>query len=179
MSLVWILLILLPIGLIAVLLVTPIDIKINSDKDEFCSGRYGLIRIGVTTGKEDIVTVIVTAPFLRFTVYPREKTDNRKESGKSVTGRNKRSARSKIDRIKLLINIAWEVICKFKIRRFYLDIDTGNVISNAYLFPLFYMVGNKPRMELNVNYNNNFCLVLDARNNLLNIIIVIIRTLLK
>jgi len=176
---VWIILILILVSLTIILLVTPIDISINSDEVEFVRGRYGLVRIGVKKNSEDFIAVVLSVPFARFTVYPREKKEKKKEPGKSDAGNNKRSVRSKFDRIKLLTNIGCEVITRFKIRRFYLDIDTGNVISNAYLFPLFFMVGNKPHMELNVNYNNNFYLVLDARNNLLNIIIVIIRNLFK
>ena len=175
----WIILILILVSLTVILLVTPIDISINSDEVEFVRGRYGLVRIGVKKDSEDFIAVVLSVPFARFTVYPREKKEKKKEPGKSDPEHKKRSVRSKLERIKLLINIAWEVICKSRIRRFYLDIDTGNVISNAYLFPLFFLAGNNQRMELNINYTNNFCLVLDARNNLLNIIIVTIRNFFK
>jgi hypothetical protein len=167
------------VSLTVILLVTPIDISINSDEEEFIRGRYGLVRIGVKKNSEDFVAVVLSVPFARFTVYPREKKEKKKEPGKTDPERKQRSVRSKLEHIKLLINIVWEVMCKFRIKRFHLDIDTGNVISNAYLFPLFFLAGNKPQMELHINYTNNFCLVFDARNNLLNIIIVIIRNFFK
>ena len=73
----------------------------------------------------------------------------------------------------------WQIITGFKVSRFWLDIDTSNVILNANLYPLFVCASQHPDIDLNINYSGNFGIVLDAKNNLFRIITVIIRNLFK
>ncbi|MEZ5147239.1 MAG: hypothetical protein R2759_09190 [Bacteroidales bacterium] len=39
----------------------------------------------------------------------------------------------------------------FKLKKFSLNIDTGNVLTNAYLFPVFAVFGGR-KYQLSVNY---------------------------
>ena len=60
------------------------------------------------------------------------------------------------NRLKFLIQVAWQAIKKSKLRKLYLDLDTSNVIINANLFPVFELMNDRPRINLNINYSGNF-----------------------
>ncbi|MBC8489315.1 MAG: hypothetical protein H8D45_25105 [Bacteroidetes bacterium] len=66
----------------------------------------------------------------------------------------------------------------FKLRRFNLNIDTDDVILNAFLIPVFTFV-NRKNIWLNINYNGELSLILLVENRVINILLVMIRTFLK
>ncbi len=74
------------------------------------------------------------------------------------------------NRLKFLINVAWQSVKKSKLRILYLDLDTRNVIINANLYPVFELMNERPGINLNINYAGNFALVLDVENNLWNVV---------
>ncbi len=74
------------------------------------------------------------------------------------------------NRLKFLINVAWQSVKKSKLRILYLDLDTRNVIINANLYPVFELMSKRPGINLNINYAGNFALVLDVENNLWNVV---------
>jgi hypothetical protein len=157
----------------------PIHLKINSDEDEFIKARFGFIAVAVALDGEHGVSVMLSMPFLRFRVYPSVKKKIKEKTKKSNTQKKAVSIQSKLKQTKLLIKIIWHTMGKFNVKRFYLDLDTRDIMLNSYLFPVFYMISEKPHIDLNINYTGNFHLVLDTRNNLLNIVLIIIRNLFK
>ena len=60
-----------------------------------------------------------------------------------------------------------------------MDLDTSNVIINANLYPVFELINERPRINLNINYSGNFALTLDVQNNLWNVVRVLIWNLIK
>jgi len=60
-----------------------------------------------------------------------------------------------------------------------MDLDTSNVIINANLYPVFELMNERPRINLNVNYAGNFALSLDVQNNLWILFRILIWNLLK
>jgi hypothetical protein len=175
----WIIIILIIFALIALLLVTPLHIIINSEEDEFLRAKYGLVRAGVRQDDENLISVRISVPGAGVTFYPLKKRKTKGDADKEERRRKSPSGRSPWNRIKMMTGTVWQIITGFKVSRFWLDIDTSSVILNANLYPLFVCASHHPDIDLNINYSGNFGIVLDAKNNLFRIITVIIRNLFK
>lgn len=176
---VWIIIILTLAVLIALALLTPIHIIINSEEDEFLRAKYGIVKAGIRKDDEEMIAVRIAVPGAGYTFFPLKKKEKREVTGKDKKKDKRPSKRSAWSRIKMFSEIIWQIIAGFKVNRFYLDIDTSNVILNANLYPLFVYASTCPHIELNINYRGDFRICLDVRNNLLNIISAIIRNLFK
>lgn len=172
----WIIIILTFTVLIILLLLTPIHIIINSEEDEFLRAKYGIVKAGIRKDDEEVIAVRISVPGAGYTFFPMKRKEGKEVTENKEGSPSKRSAWS---RIKMFSEIIWQIIAGFKVNRFYLDIDTSNVILNANLYPLFVYASTCPHIELNINYRGDFRICLDVRNNLLNIISAIIRNLFK
>ncbi|MGI9546853.1 MAG: hypothetical protein ACR2MM_06440 [Flavobacteriaceae bacterium] len=143
----WIALILLLVGLLVYLLYLPIDIVISTSGNQYYA-RIGVLgRARVEADDNYILRIQLKTMFLRFYYYPLKKRVKKKKARKAVAKRYKFKWAH--------LNIAIRVIKSFDVKRFVLDMDTGNCITNAKLFPLFaflnYSSGDTP-----VNYSINF-----------------------
>jgi hypothetical protein len=175
----WLIIILTLAALLALLLVTPLHIIINSEDDEFLRAKYGWVRAGVRQDDENLLSVRISVPGAGHTFYPLKKKEKKEEADKGKRRKKSSSRRYQWSRIKIMTRTVWQIITGFKVSRFWLDIDTNSVILNANLYPLFVYASQHPDIDLNINYAGNFGIVLDAKNNLFRIITVIIRNLFK
>ncbi len=175
----WIIIILILAALVALLLVTPLHVIINSEEDEFLRAKYGLVRAGVRQDDENLISVRISVPGAGVTFYPLKKKERKEDADKGKRRKKSPSGRFQWNRMKIMTKTIWQIITGFKVSRFWLDIDTSSVILNANLYPLFVCASQHPDMDLNINYAGNFGIVLDAKNFLLKIITVIIRNLFK
>jgi hypothetical protein len=173
-----IIILLIFIFIVIALLIMPIHIRINLEEDGFNTGKPCFFRLNIDMDGENLVSVILYVFFVRFSWYPLQKKT--KESVKvKVPKKKRRFDLLKWDRLKFLINAAWQAVKKSKLKKLYLDLDTSNVIINANLFPIFELINERPRINLNINYSGNFALSLDVQNNLWNLFLVLIWNLLK
>jgi hypothetical protein len=78
-----------------------------------------------------------------------------------------------------LLNTGWHILKSSKVNNLYLCLDTGNVIVNANLFPVFELINERPRINLNINYSGNFAFCVDVQNNLGNILRIFFYSLIK
>ena len=175
----WIIIILILAALVALLLLTPLHIIINSEEDEFLRAKYGLVRAGVRQDDEYLLSVRISVPGAGVTFYPLKKKEKKEDADKEKRRKKSPAGRYQWTRIKIMTKTIWQIITGFKVSRFWLDIDTSSVILNANLYPLFVCASRHPDIDLNINYAGNFGIELDAKNNLLRIITVIIRNLFK
>ncbi len=166
-------------GFIMILLVVPIRIRINTDEGKYVAGWPGLLRIGIRQDEDDEIVVNIWIIFVRYSFYPFKKDLNKSETKIIKKKENRVSSLPKWKQLKFMIKTFWQIIRKSKLKEFYLNIDTHNVITNSLLFPVFAVFNTKPNVDMNVNFSGNFSLILDVRNNLFNFIIVIIKNLLK
>jgi hypothetical protein len=175
----WTILILSLTVFLIILLILPIRLRINSDDEEFITGRYGPVRIGVKSDVENILAVILYILFFKITYYPLHSGERKTGKGISPLKSKPKKKLPQRSQVIFMIRIAWQTIKKSRVKKLYLDLDTSNVIVNASLFPFFGLINNNRNIDLNVNYAGNFSLILDIRNNLLNIIIIMIKNMLK
>jgi hypothetical protein len=170
-------------SLILVLLLIPIRIWINTDEGKFMAGWPGLLSIGIRQDEENEVVVNIWLFFVKYSIYPFNK-EFRKTRKETTSEKKKQKAKGKVklpqwSKLKFLTRTFWQIIRKSRLKEFYLNIDTKNVITNSLLFPVFAVFNTKPNVDLNINFTGNFSLILDVRNNLLNFFIIIIRNLIK
>ncbi len=160
------------------LLIMPIHVRINPGEGGSYMEKRGVFKLSIYLDRDALLSVILYVFFVRFSWYPlQEKVGKplRKKEAKKKTKSDKWSW----NRLKFLITVAWQSLEKSKLKKFYLDLDTSNVIINANLYPVFELVNERPRINLNINYSGNFSLSLDLQNNLWNVFQVLMWNLLK
>jgi hypothetical protein len=128
--------------------------------------------------RDTLISIILNVFFIRLSLYPKQKKIH-KAVDKKKSGKKSKPHIWNWNRIKFLINVVWQSIKKTKVKKLYLDLDTHNVIINANLYPVFELMNERPRINLNVNYAGNFVLSLDAQNNLWNVVRIFLYNLIK
>ncbi len=166
------------IFLLVAILVMPIHFRINHEKDGYFAGRPSLLKLTVDLMAESLVSVKLDVLFIRFTWHPLEKKvkNPAKEKKPSV---KKGFRLPDWNRLKFLLSTAWQILRKSKLNKLYLYLDTGNVIVNANLFPVFELMNERPRVNLNINYSGNFDVCLDIQNNLWNVVCIFLYNVIK
>ena len=152
-----IILLLLLIGLLA----APVSLHVHSLSKEFYANIWNVFfaRVLIIQSELAIQLSFFSWKWIYFPLRGR--------SAKSNTSRKERTAKSKrwkrpsfmtFDRIKAILS-------SFKIREFDLDIDTRDVVWNAYLYPISVLLINRG-YPFRVNYQNRFHLDLVIENRL-------------
>ena len=133
----WIILVILLLVLLTYLLFLPIDIVLNSTNRQFFVRLGSLVRADLVEDKEYLMRVDFRTLFMRFRYYPLKRKKSKKKT-------EKKSRKNKFgwSQMKTVLRL----VRSFEVKNFNLDIDTGNCITNAKLYPAFafldFWVGN-------------------------------------
>ena len=151
----WLILAFLLLAFLIYLLFLPIDIVLNSTSHQFFVRLGVLARADLVTDEDYLIRVDLRTLFMRFKFYPlKRKKSKKKTKEKSQKYKFKWSH----------INTVVSLIRSFEVKRFSLDIDTGNCITNARLYPAFafldFWVGN---YQINFDGRNHLELQLQNR----------------
>ena len=138
-------------------LFTPIVLKVDTSKKEYYVQIKGIIMCSIVW--QDELVMKVRIPFYNFDVKPLKKTKKKKAVKKK--SKNTLSTR----RVKSVL----KVLKSFKVKQFSLNIDTSNVVSNGYLYPLFFFL-NKKNRRMTINYEGRVELLVHLENRLINMI---------
>lgn len=157
----WIVALILVLCLLLYILFLPIDILIDTSKNEYCV-KLGVLARAMIEGDDNyLFRIQVRTFFVRFFFYPLKKRPRKKKEKKSV----KKKVRMKWS----YLGTAVRLLKSFEVKRFGMDLDTGNCITNAKLYPLFaffnYRGGN-----FNINFRNENRLDLHIQNRPIRII---------
>ena len=136
---------LLLLVVIAWFLFAPLWVVIDTKQQRFFAEIRGLVKIRAVPGEKGWQTF-----WHPFHSKRHVKVQHRKFSGK-------------------LLHKAVAVVRTFRVKKLVLDIDTGDVILNAYLFPVFFLLSNSSR-KLNINYNGELIFILEMKNRVARII---------
>jgi len=151
-----ILLILLFLLVISFLLI-PIVVVIDTATNQYYVQLKGLAKASLESHKDELIQIKLKFLFLNFNFYPLRKS--------SVPDKKKK----RIGKRKISMQTGLRLLKSFKIKRLYLDIDTGNSIFNAKLYPLFtflnYKIGN-----FNINFEGKNQMTLYIQNRPIRII---------
>ena len=162
------------ISLIIWLVFAPISIYIDTSRDEY------YVRQPVTFKFQVIGTikvpryrlVIFGIPFKPMPFSKKQKKGKRKKKGQYKKGGV--SLYRMVGSPRRIFRIISKLLHSFKLREFYLDLDTGDVADNAWLFPISYLM-NRYNLNMHVNYDGDVILVMKVSNRLSNFILFISR----
>jgi hypothetical protein len=152
------------------LLFAPFYIEINS-----INSLYGVRFHRIASAKlifaDNLLKIDLHIIGWKKQIDPFEKRAKRKE--KTVVQKKKKQ------RTLFSISRAKALIKSFKINKFYLNIDTGNLQLNGILYPCFYWLGNYAGKPIAINFLNKNEIILEIENNLAGIIRAFIYSSLK
>jgi hypothetical protein len=125
--------------------------------------QKGLIKAQLLADEKEIFKIRLKIFFFNFNVYPLRKEKSSKPKKKQVKQEVKRSKRS------LEFKKVVRVIKSFQIKKFHLDLDTGDCTNNAKLYPAFAFL-NYMNIDCNINFTGRNSLILAIENRPIRII---------
>ncbi len=150
--------------LVTYLLLMPIILSINTQKNEYYIQLKGLAKANIEPDEKEIIRIRLKVFFMTFYFFPIEEYYKRERVKKLKPKKHKTKSRKHFGLSKGL-----KVLKTFKIKQFVIDIDTGNVITNAKLYPAFaflnYHIGG-----FNVNFQGRNQLAVRLQNRPIDII---------
>lgn len=163
----WLIVIFILIGTLTFLLLTPIIIFIDTATQQYYVRVKGLAKASLESDPEEVIKLMIKVPFKRFYLYPLRKSTKKKTTAKET----KTVAKKKryVSPEKLL-----KILKTFKVKRWLLDIDTGDYITNAKLYP-YYGVLNMPKSgSFSINFEGRNRFVMHLQNSAFSIVRAII-----
>lgn len=155
------------LGFVLWLLFAPITISINTYDEIYQLSMMGVLIIrylpdetGVLRGK---------AFFIPFRFRPDSlKTERKKKDGdKEAIPEKNTTIWHGLSQVKFYSRLFREILFSFRIQRLYAQVDTGDVVINAYLYPLALLYKTK-RFDVNINFDDELGLILIVKNRLWN-----------
>lgn len=158
----WLVIIVLIILLLGYLLWMPIVFRIDTDTNEYYLQLKGLAKASLLGDEKEVLKVKLNVLFLNFNFYPlRKRAASKKkklssEKGKEVVEKKKKNWNKKG-------RTALRVLKSFEVKQLLVDLDTGDCILNAKLYPVF-AVMNLGKGNFAINFNNYNRLALTVQN---------------
>ncbi|MDJ0646860.1 MAG: hypothetical protein QNJ57_12835 [Flavobacteriaceae bacterium] len=140
------------------LLLAPIILYINSSDNDYYVRLPGILKACLLADKEEVLKVKIKILFMSFYFYPLRKDKAPKEL-KKIEGRAARKKRKRTMNFKMGLRL----LRSFKVKRFFVNIDTGDCISNAKLYPVFAFL-NYRYGGFAINFENKNELILKLQN---------------
>ena len=157
----WIIFIILLFSLLVYVLFLPIDVVVNTSGNQYYVRLGILAKANVHGDERYLLRIELRTLFMRFYFYPFKWRKKKKKK----TPKRSRRKKFKLSHIKL----GWRLLKAFHLRRFSLVLDTGNVITNAKLFPVFALL-NYRGGDFNVNFEGRNQLVMHIHSRPIRII---------
>ena len=148
--------------LLGYLLWMPIVLKIDTDSHEYYLQMKGLAKASVLGDKDEVLKVKLNVLFLNFNFYPLRKISASKKKklaskeGKEDVEKKKRNWTRQGQR-------ALRVLKTFEVKHLLVDLDTGDYVLNAKLYPVFFML-NRWEGSFAINFMNRNRLALIVQN---------------
>ena len=158
----WVVLVILLFLFIFYLLFVPLYFVIDVAKKQYFVRIWGLAKVSLEGHESEFIRLRLNTLFTRFYFYPLRK----KQKGDKKKIEKKAGKRGNIQSI---LKYGLQVFKSFKVKKLLVDIDTGDCIENAKLYPAFaflnYHVGT-----FQVNFEGRVNMVLHLQNRPINII---------
>jgi hypothetical protein len=150
----------------------------------------GLIKVTFIPDEVEIFFIKVKIPFYHFDIYPirkliveevEEKEKNTERDNEPVKKKKRRIRRinkKEVKKLKLFSKLGWKVFKTLRLKKFDIDIDTGDVIHNAWLIPVFVQF-NGENVNFRVNYQGVVSIVLILENSIFRILVILMKFLYR
>ncbi len=167
----WLLALALILLCIVYLLFVPVILYIDTQNNTYFVRLKGLVRASVLADKEELVKVHFRMGPINFNFYPLRKKSKTKKKKKEI----KKVETKPSKRFPLSYSKVKRLLKSFKLKKFYLDLDTGDFTLNAKLYPVFAFL-NHYYGGFHINFQGNNRVVLCLQNRPINIIKVFINS---
>ncbi|MEP0134153.1 MAG: hypothetical protein ABJJ25_07990 [Eudoraea sp.] len=144
------------------LLFVPLDIVINITKNQYFVRIRGLAKAAVEGHDKEFLRIKLNTLFTRFYFYPLRKKKKEQKKKIETKSRKRRNFKSNFKR-------GLQVIKAFEVKILILDLDTGNCIQNAKLYPAFAFL-NHHLGTFHINFEGRVNMVLHMQSRPINII---------
>lgn len=149
--------------LLVYLLLAPLVLHIDTAKNQYYLQYKGLAKATILNDEKEVIKIRLNALFTSFNFYPLRKT---KASGSKRETKEKEARKRKS---LMSLKTGFRLLKSFTIKKFLIDIDTGDCISNAKLYPFFAFL-NYRFGGFNINYEGRTQLILRMQNRPVNLI---------
>jgi hypothetical protein len=140
--------------LIIYLLWAPITLYIDTSANQYFVRLQGIMKASIEGDPSKVIRIRLQILFLNFNFYPLMKRFGSKK---------KETAEKKKHRKRIAMKRIICVVRTIKVKKFLLEMDTGDCIQNAKLFPLFTLL-NRTRGDFTINFENRNRLALVFQN---------------
>ena len=144
------------------LLFVPIELYIDTIANQYYLRLRGLAKAKIEGDKEELLRIRLNVLFRNFYFYPLKKIGSPKAKKIEKT-------KSKRTRKRTRIKKTIRVLKSFKVKRLFVNIDTGDCLLNAKLYPAFTFM-NYHKGNFNINFEGRNQMVLYLRNRPIRII---------
>jgi len=148
------------VALVVYLLFVPLVLYLDTFSNQYYVQIRGLVKANIEADKDEIVKVKMRLLFMHFEFYPLKKMGKSRKKKSSKKRRNQPKKRSRRFLRKKKI---WRLAKSFKVKHFFVNIDTDNFVANAQLYPAFSWV-NHWGGQVYVNFQGQNQLRVDLRN---------------
>lgn len=159
------------------LLFAPIYLVINTNESRYEAGLTGVIKVWISKDEIEKLEIRARILFIGTKVRPFNFSKNKVKASTPKKAKKKRRKLTR-KRIKTILKLFWNIVMSFKLKQLKLNIDTGDVIQNAHLIPVFSMV-YKNNVQLSINFEDKNEFILHFENNIGTIIFQIVSAFIK
>ena len=143
-------------GFIGWLLLSPIQLILDSNRQLYCVRWMGLGRIGMKVVPGDVV-VRYDSWLFHHDFYPLKRDQKKKAEKKKKPKKKSRYSFGKVSRK------ARKILRSFEIKSFLVNLDTDDYILNGYLFPLCHALGKGKHLRINFQGEMEIHVVVENR----------------
>lgn len=148
------------------ILFAPIHILIDTTRRKYGAGILGLITARIVRKDDEGIRIRIKIFFFNIDLNPFKYINKESTSKVSESIIRKRKLQTKEFRfVMFILKTMWKIVKKTKLKKVHLNIDTGDVIKNAYLIPGFVLI-NTGRWNFSVNYESKFELIIHVEHRL-------------
>lgn len=157
--------------LVVYLLLMPIILSIDTEKNEYFIQLKGLVKAYLEPHQEEIIRIKLNIFFMTFYFFPIDQYYKRKRTKKL----KQKSPKPKKNKTKNSFSLdkGIKILKTIKVKRFAIDLDTGDVVQNAKLYPAFALL-NYYKGGFNINFEGRNKLVVHLQDRPIDILKVFI-----
>ena len=166
---IWYILIILFITLLTWLLLGPVILRLNSDRNQYQLMLPGVIKASVVPS-QDLIHIkgwIFFVPF-RLDLSKLKKGKGRR---KGEEKKKRKKTRKRSGSLRMIRSIP----DAFQIRRLWLDLDTDDFMLNVWLIPSFSALNTHRNIQMQVNFDGQLFMDMDLRTQIASLLWLIIR----
>ncbi len=140
----------------------PVIVKIDTDTGEYFIQFKGLAKASILGDEQELIKIKLNVLFMNFDLFPLRKKFSRKKKLKEPEKKKKKWTVVKGQK-------AFRILRSFKVKKLVLEMDTGDFVLNAKLYPVLFFM-NRFNGSYAINFENRNRLALHLENRPIRII---------